>query len=144
MSLAAFLVVAFAGTTLALLARRWQRIALWIGVGGLGAAFVAALAIDPTTRLEVGGSVLASSAYLRLFLILGTFTGLVLSLIGIAVGSRRDGPAVTLGTLGAAALALALPDPRIAVLAITAGGMLGVLLTIPSTGSRVGAGVGRA
>ena len=39
--------------------------------------------------------------------------------------TRRDAPAVTLGTLGAAALALSLADPRIAVLAITAGGLLG-------------------
>ena len=140
MSLVAFLVIAIAGTTLALLARRWERIALTIGVAGLAAAFAAALAMDPTTRLEVGGSVLAASSYLRLFLVLGTFVGLVLALIGLVAGSRRDAPAVTLGTMGAAGLALSLPDARIAVLAITVGGMLGVLLTSVPTGARVGAG----
>jgi len=141
-SLVAFLLIAIVGTTLALLARRWERIALTIGVAGLAAAFAAALAMDPTTRLEVGGSVLAASSYLRLFLVLGTFVGLVLALIGLVAGSRRDAPAVTLGTMGAAGLALSLPDARIAVLAITVGGMLGVLLTIVPTGARVGAGVG--
>lgn len=142
MSLTVFLVVAFVGTTLALLTRRWERVAVSIGLVGLTAAFVAALAMDPSVRLEVGGSVLASSEYLRLFLTLGTFTGIVLGVVGLSAGSRRDGPAVTLGTLGTAGLALALPDPRIAVLAATAGGMLGVLLTIALVGARVGAGVG--
>ena len=142
MTLAAFLVVSFGGTTLALLLRRWERVALAVGLVGLAASCGAALAMDPATRLEVGGSVLAASPYLRLFLILGTSTGFVLSLMAVAVGSRRDGPAVTLGTMAAAGLALSLPDPRIAVLAITAGGMLGVLLTIVPTGGRVGAGVG--
>ena len=142
MSLIVFLAVAFVATALALLARPWERVAVSIGLAGLGAAFIAALAMDPTARLEVGGSVLASSEYVRLFLVLGTFTGLVLAVIGLSAGSRRDGPAVTLGTLGTAGLALALPDPRIAVLAVTAGGMLGVLLTIVPTGGRVGAGVG--
>jgi len=142
MTFAIFLAITFIGTTIALLVRRWERVALVVGLVGLAAAFGAALAMDPEIRLDVGGAILATSPYLRLFLLLGTFTGLVLSLMAGAAGSRRDGPAVTLGTMGAAGLALALPDPRVAVLAITAGGMLGVLLTIVPTGGRVGAGVG--
>jgi multicomponent Na+:H+ antiporter subunit D len=142
MSLAVFLVVAFAGTALALLARRRESATIAIGVIGLAASLVAAIAMDPAGRLEVGGTLLVSSAYLRLFLILGTFVGLGLAVIGAAAGTRRDGPAVTLGTMGAAGLALALVDPRIAVLAITAGGMLGVLLTIAPAGSRAGISVG--
>jgi NADH:ubiquinone oxidoreductase subunit 2 (chain N) len=141
-SLLVFLVVAFAGTTLALLTRRWERVAIAIGLSALAAALVAALAMDPASRLEVGGTLLAASEYVRLFLVLGTFTGLALGVIGLSAGSRRDGPTVTLGTLGTAGLALALPDARIAVLAITAGGMLGVLLTIAPVGARVRAGVG--
>jgi hypothetical protein len=142
MSLVVFLVVAFTGTALALFTRSWERISNVVGVAGLAAAFVAALAMDPTSRIEVGGSVLAASAYLRLFLVLGTFVGLTLVVIGLAAGSRRDAPAVTLGTMAAAGLALAVPDPRIAVLAITGGGMLGVLLTIEPIRGRVSAGVG--
>ena len=142
MNLLVLLAVVFVGTAAALLTRPWPRIASAIGLIGLAAAFIAALALDPTVRLDVGGTALVSSPYLRLFLILGAFTGLLLSLIAVAAGNRRDGPAVTLGTLGAAALALSMPDPRVAVLAITAGGMLGVLLTFVPIGARVGAGVG--
>jgi hypothetical protein len=47
-----------------------------------------------------------------------------------------------LGTLGGGGLALSLPDPRIAVLAATAGGLGGVLLTLTPTGGRIGATVG--
>ena len=142
MSLLVLLTVAFGGTGLALLARPWQRVASAIGLAGLGLMLLAALALEPDVRLDVGGTALVASPYLRLFLILGAFTGLVLALIAVACGTRRDGPAVTLGTLGAAALALSIPDPRIAVLAITAGGMLGVLLTVVPVGARVAAGVG--
>ena len=70
-----------------------------------------AIAIDPTTVIEVGGSTLAASAYARLFLILGSVVGLALALVGLAAGSRRDAPAVTLGTLGATGLALSLARP---------------------------------
>ena len=142
MSLLVLLAVAFIGTALALLARPWPRIASGVGLAGLGGLVIAALALDPTVRLDIGGTALVASPYLRLFLILGAYTGLLLSIIAIAAGTRRDGPAVTLGTLGAAALALSMPDPRVAVLAITAGGMLGVLLTIVPEGARVAAGVG--
>ncbi len=92
--------------------------------------------------MTVGGAVVATSDYLRLFLILGSSVGLVLAVVGFATGSRRDAPAVTLGTLGAAALAMSLADPRIAVLAITAGGLLAVLLTIVPGGDRAAATIG--
>ena len=57
-----------------------------------------------------------TTEYLRLFLVLGSLVGLSSRSSAWRRGSRRDAPAVTLGMLGAAALALALPDPRIAVL----------------------------
>ena len=142
MSLLVLLAVTFIGTGAALLTRPRPRLASAVGLIGLVAALVAAFALDPEVRIDVGGTALVSSPYLRLFLILGAFTGLLLSMIATAAGDRRDGPAVTLGTLGAAALALSMPDPRVAVLAITAGGMLGVLLTLVPTGARVAAGVG--
>ena len=63
-------------------------------------------------------------------------------MIGAAVGSRRDAGAVTLAILGTAGLALAVPDPRIAVLAATAGGVFGALVCIAPLGGRAGATVG--
>src|SRR6185503_18494007 len=78
----------------------------------------------------------------RLFPILGARVGLLQPIVGFATGSRRGAPAVALGTLGAAALAMSLADPRIAVLAITAGGLLAVLLTIVPGGDRASATIG--
>ena len=142
MSLLVLLAVAFIGTALALLARPWPRIATGVGLLGLVALLGAAFALDPTVRIDVGGTALVASPYLRLFLLLGAFTGLLLSTIALAGDTRRDGPAVIMGTLGAAGLALSMADPRVAVLAITAGGMFGVLLTVVPVGARVAAGVG--
>jgi len=142
MTLVLFLIVTVGSAGIALIGRGRAGVAVTAGLLGLTGATVTAIAIDPTIVIEVGGSVLATSAYARLFLILGSTVGLALALVGLAAGSRRDAPAVTLGTLGAMGLALSLPDPRIAVLASTAGGLLGVLLTLVPGGGRVGATVG--
>ena len=56
--------------------------------------------------LVIGGAGVATSAYLRLFLLLGSVVGLGLAVAGLAAGTRRDAPAVTLAILGAAALTL--------------------------------------
>ena len=143
MSLLPFLVVSVVATTAAavfLRSRPWWTVAF--GLGGLAACFLAALTIRAGERLTVGGSVLATTEFLRLFLVLGSAVGLIAGLIGIAVGGRRDLPAVMLGTLAAGAVALALPDARIAILASTAGGLIGVLATIVPSGTRTGATVG--
>ena len=56
MTLAAFLVISFGGTTLALLLRRWERVALAVGLVGLAASCGAALAMDPRDILAEAGS----------------------------------------------------------------------------------------
>src|SRR6185503_6683478 len=109
---------------------------------GLMAAIVAGVAMDPAQTLVIGGAGLATSAYLRLFLILGSVVALGLTVAGLASGTRRDAPAVTLTILGSAALTLALVDPRLAVLAATTGGLFGVLITLTPRDGRVGATVG--
>ena len=81
-------------------------------------------AIDRAT-VAFAGRRLATTEYLRLFLVLSSRVGLVLAIIGAATGGHRDAPAVTLGILATSALALALPDPGAAVLAATAGGRSG-------------------
>jgi formate hydrogenlyase subunit 3/multisubunit Na+/H+ antiporter MnhD subunit len=137
-----FLAVTLAATGAALFARGRPRLALAIGLVGLVAALVTALAIAPDDRLEIGGAVLVTSEFLRLFLVLGCVSGLCLAVVGVAAGTRRDAPAVTLGTLASIALATALADVGIAVIAITAGGLLGVLVTIVPTAARTGATIG--
>ena len=142
MSLVIFLAVTIGAAGIAFVGRGRAGVATTVGLLGLVAAVISAIAIDPDTVVEIGGSVLAASAYARLFLILGSAVGLALAVVGLAAGSRRDAPAVTLGTLGAMGLALSLPDPRIAILASTAGGLLGVLLTLVPGGGRAGATIG--
>ena len=54
---------------------------------------------------------------------------------GLAAGSHRNAPGVLLAGLSAAVLALALTDARIAVVAATAGGLVGILVTIAAPAS---------
>ena len=103
---------------------------------------MAALLIRPGDSIAFAGGGIATTEYLRLFLVLSSSVGLVLAIIGAATGGHRDAPAVTLGILATSALALALPDPRAAVLAATAGGTFGALLALPPGGGRVGATAG--
>ena len=142
MTLAIFLAVTVGAAGIAFVSRAHHGISVGVGLLGLVAAVVAAAAIDPNESVAIGGTTLVTSAYLRLFLLAGSAIGLALAVVGLAAGSRRDVPAVTLGTLGASGLALALPDARIAVIAATAGGLLGVLLSLAPASGRAGATVG--
>jgi hypothetical protein len=141
MSLAVYLVVTLGGAIAAWLVRDRRALATVVGIGGLALAIVAAVAIDPSEVVAMGGGELATSAYLRLFLILGTMVGTGLAVSGLAGGTHRDLPAVTLATLGFAALTLALADPRAAVMAGTAGGLCGAVLAVRPGGDRAGATV---
>jgi NADH-quinone oxidoreductase subunit N len=136
------LVVAWGTAVVAILLRRWPRLATTIGLLGLVSTIVVVLAIRPGETLEIGGSTIVTTGYARLFLVLGAVVALLLAVVGLAAGTRRDAPAVSLGTLGAAALALGLSDAGIAVLASTIGGLLGVLVTLAPASARAGATVG--
>jgi formate hydrogenlyase subunit 3/multisubunit Na+/H+ antiporter MnhD subunit len=127
-----FLAVTFGAAAASLLTRRYAGVSAAIGLAGLAAAALAAAAIHTTDILEIGGSQLVGSEYLRLFALLGSVAALVLATLGLATTSHRHAPGVLLAGMGAAALALALPDARIAVMAATAGGLTGILVTIVS------------
>src|SRR5688572_7300785 len=142
MSLLPFVLVTSVGAVLALLLRRNAGVATAISIACLIGAAVTALAIRPGQSVVVGGAGIATTEYLRLFLVLGAIVGLLLAVVGQAVGSRRDAPAVTLGVLATSALALSLPDPRLAILAATAGGGFGALVTLVPIGGRGGSTVG--
>lgn len=142
MSLVVFTILAFASAGLALSLRARPRATAGVGLAGLVGTLLAALAIDPAQVLVVGSSGLATTAYLRVFLILGSLVGLGLAVAGLAAGTRRDAPAVTLAILGASGLTLGLVDPRAAVLVATAGGLFGVLVTLIPSDGRAGATIG--
>ncbi len=142
MSLAIYLVVTFGFATGAWATRGRATPSSVVGIGGLLVATIAAIAIDPAEAVAMGGGELATTAYLRLFLILGSAVGMGLAITGLAGGTHRDLPAVTLAILGFGALTLGLADPRTAVLAGTAGGLCGALLAVGPGGDRAGATVG--
>ena len=142
MSLLPFLIVSMAMTGVALALRSRAALATAVGIAGLIATLLAALAIQPGQGLVIGGAAIATTEYLRLFLVLLSTCGIGLALLGAAAGPRRDTAAVMLGTLATSGLALAVPDARIAILAVTAGGLLGVLVTLIPGSGRVGATVG--
>jgi Proton-conducting membrane transporter len=142
MSLLPFLVITLTTMGIALILRDRSGLANAVGIAGLVASLFAAFTIRAGQRILIGGAEVVTTEYLRLFLILCTTCGIGLALLGAAAGTRRDTPAVMLGTLGAGALALSLPDARIAVIAATAGGLIGVLVTLVPGGARVGATVG--
>ena len=142
MSLLVFVVVAFAFAGLAAVTREDVRARTALGLVGLTVALGAAIVMDPDQVLAIGGGGIATTAYLRLFLVLGSLVGLGLAVSGLAGGSRRDAPAVTLAILAACGLTLGLVDPRAAVLAATAGGLFGVLVTLIPGNPRAGATVG--
>ena len=75
---------------------------------------------------------LAGRLVLRLFAWSSALAGAAPRLVGARGGhDRATCPACRGLGLGAAVLALALPDPRIAVLAATAGGLAGILVAAP-------------
>ena len=142
MSLVAFIVLSFAFSGVALIVRGRAALSTAIGVVGLAVGVLAAIAITPGQVVIIGGGAIATTAYMRLFLILGAVVGLGLAVAGVAGGSRRDAPAVTLCLLGTAGLTLGVSDVRAAVLAATAGGLFGILVTLVPSGGRAGATVG--
>ncbi|HYH93213.1 MAG TPA: proton-conducting transporter membrane subunit, partial [Candidatus Saccharimonadales bacterium] len=142
MSLLPFLLVTGLGTAFAILLRSRARLAGFVGVLALVAAVWTAAGIRSGEVLEFGGLGLATTEYLRLFLLLGSIVGVGLAIVGAAAGSRRDAAAVSLAILGSSAIALSVPDARVAVLAATTGGAFGILLTLVPSGGRAGATVG--
>lgn len=131
MSLVPFLAIAFGSAAGALLVRRLPRLSLAIGLIGLGAATIAALAMTPGDRLSVGtGGRLEVTEFGRLFLALGCGTGLLVALVGLATAWQRNLPAALLGGFAALGLALAIGDPIVALVAILAGALVGSLVTL--------------
>ena len=89
MSLAVFLTVSLGFAALALATRSRASLSTVIGLAGLAASTIAAQALNPAELVTIGQAGLATSAYVRLFLILGSLVGLGLGVTGLATGTRR-------------------------------------------------------
>ena len=130
MSIVPFLAISFGAAAAALIVRRYRRLSLAIGLLGLLAASIAALAIAPGDRLAVGPGRLETTEFGRLFLALGCSTGLVITIVGLATAYQRNLPSALLGGFGALGLALSIGDPITALVAILAGALVGSLVTL--------------
>jgi formate hydrogenlyase subunit 3/multisubunit Na+/H+ antiporter MnhD subunit len=126
-----FLVIAAAAGTASLLVRAQRGWSTLIAVVGLLLMAVAAAGIGSTATIQIGGTVLAGTEWLRLYALLGSFVGLLLVAIDVSAVHEPDVPGVVVLGLGAAVLALAIPDPGVAVVAATAGGLAGILVAAP-------------
>jgi len=125
-----FFVVTTGAALGALLTRRSPGVSRAFGLGGLGLAFATALAITPGETLPIGDGAIVTSEYQRLLLVLGAATGLLLCVVGLATVWQRNVPAAALASLAWTGLALASPDPGIAVAATIGAGLAGLLVTV--------------
>lgn len=142
MSLLPFLLITGLGAIAVVAVRAQPRVATALGLAVLALSVVAAASIRPGQAIAIGSTGIATTDYLRVFLVLAALACLLLAIVGEATEGRRDAPAVALGILASCALALALPDARVAVLAATAGGAFGALVALVPDRGRTGATVG--
>ena len=143
MSLIPFVVVAFGGAAVSLLTRRWPRASIGSGLAALAGTAVAAAVIRPGDVLEVGDGALVGSQYVSLFGVAGALAGIILCVVALATAWQRNLPGSVLAIVGASVVALAMPEPTVAVMSVLAGGLAGVLVTVvvPVTGRDVGIAV---
>ena len=150
MTLLPLIVAALGGGLLAWGARNTGRMGTVIGVLALGAVtLLAALSRDPGPGAALAGESVAFAGYARLFIGAGALTGLLVTLLAVALPRGPDaatldaatdgpgpGPAFLL-FLGAAALALVVLSPVTALLPAAAGGLAGfVAVGRPPAASR--------
>jgi NADH:ubiquinone oxidoreductase subunit 2 (subunit N) len=126
-----FLIVAAVSGTASVLVRARRGWSTTFAVVGLALMIASAIAMGPTAAVRIGGTYLAASDWLRLYALLGSIVGLGLVAVDVTATNEADVPGIIVLGLGAAVLALALPDPRIAVVAATAGGLAGILVAAP-------------
>lgn len=142
MSLVIYLAVTLGFAAAAWLTRGRAVLSTLIGLAGLVAATVAAVAIRPGETLVIDGAELATSVFGRIYLVLGSVTSLGLVVAGLAGRTRPDLPAICLATLGISGLALGLTDYPAALAAATAAGLVGAMLAVTPGGDRAGATAG--
>ena len=142
MTVLPFILVAAASGTGALLLRGRQAWSTAVAILGLVAMVVTAASMSASAAVSIGGATLAGSEWLRLFALLGSAVGVLLVVIDLTARHEPDVPGTIVLGLGAAVLALALPDPGLAVVAATAGGLAGVLIAAPAGAAARAAWVG--
>jgi NADH:ubiquinone oxidoreductase subunit 2 (subunit N) len=131
MTVLPFLVVAGIAGTASLLIRAQRGWSTTVAIAGLCLMIGLAASVGSSATVEIGGATLVASEWLRLYALLGSVVGLLLVAVDASAVHEPDVPGIIVLGLGAAVLALALPDPAIAVVAATAGGLAGILVAAP-------------
>jgi formate hydrogenlyase subunit 3/multisubunit Na+/H+ antiporter MnhD subunit len=130
MSVLPFLLVTLIIGGLSLLARPYGDWSAVFGFAGLVLAIGTAALIGPGEPFVVAGGALSGTDFARLFLLIGSVSGLLLCLVALTSELPRTFPGVTLVGLGGAGLALGVVDTGTAVAAATGGAVVGILLTL--------------
>jgi NADH:ubiquinone oxidoreductase subunit 5 (subunit L)/multisubunit Na+/H+ antiporter MnhA subunit len=105
-----------------------RSIALVIGLAGSLAVLGIALAMPPEEAVVVGGVGLVGTALVRAMAVAWSASLAVLTLLELGVGGRPTVVGPSLIGLGVASVALASLDPVVAVTALAAGSVVGVLV----------------
>ncbi|MGZ6345489.1 MAG: proton-conducting transporter transmembrane domain-containing protein [Candidatus Limnocylindrales bacterium] len=127
MGLLAFVVVALLGAAITGLLGGAPRARAAAGVVALAACVALAYLLDPAAGLRFGDEILATTHFLRLWLLTASAAALLLELVGLAASDRRGFAAGALLMLAASAVALALPEFEAALLLLAGGAaVLGV------------------
>ncbi|GAC1666225.1 MAG: hypothetical protein NVS9B8_07550 [Candidatus Limnocylindrales bacterium] len=142
MTVLPFLALALIFGTASLLVRSQRGWSTAIAGLGLVAMAAAATTIGASTATQIGGAAIGGSEWLRLYALLGCVVGLLLIAVDVGAGHELEVPAVVVLGLGAGVLAIALADPRIAVVAATVGGLAGILVAAPVAAAARAAFVG--
>jgi multicomponent Na+:H+ antiporter subunit D len=139
MSLLPFLIVTVVGPALCLAARGRPQVEVAAGLGGLLAALIAAFVISPGDALKLGsGEVLEATAYGRLFLLLGSGSGLILGLIALITTWQPNLPAAILVGLAGIGVGLSVADPLVALLVLLAAAIAAALVSVDAGLSAAG------
>jgi NADH-quinone oxidoreductase subunit N len=133
MSLLAYLAACGLGAVVGLAARQTPWLARLAGLGGLLAAFVAALLVGPATRLAIGEVTLNGSEFSGFFLACAAGSAFLLCVVGLATGFSDELAPVALASFAGLAVATTSSDPGVALVAGAAAATPGALLMLHSS-----------
>ena len=105
MSVLLFLVIAGLSGTASLLVRTRRRWSTAFAITGLALMAAAATTIEPAAAIRIGGTMLASSDWLRLYALLGSIVGLLLVAVDASALHEPDVPGTLVLGIAAAAAA---------------------------------------
>jgi len=115
--------------------RRWPMGPWVVGLAGFGVLLAGAWALPLGVRAQIGDETLQSTGYLRLLLMLVAAAGGFLTFIAAAVGTTRSLPALMFVWFGTTGTALSLVNPVPAILLLTLGSLVAIVMAVEAGGA---------